>query len=164
MPTTSDLLESLARSRASLLASHAGLTEEQLARKGTVGEWSIKDMLGHVAAWERMMLGFLPRRVATGATPAVLLVLREHGEDAVNAVEVAERESLTPQEQLAELQQARARLAAYIGTLGDAALEGTHPWPEWEGTLAAYLSENLSEHELEHEATLRAAAERLRAE
>jgi hypothetical protein len=112
--TTSDVLGNLSASRAWLLASFAGLGNEQLTRKGTVGAWSIKDTLGHVAAWECIVVGFLPQRLATGNPPEVLEVMEEHGEDAANAVELAERTALTPSELLEELEQARARLVTYI--------------------------------------------------
>jgi hypothetical protein len=161
MSTTSDLLETLASSRASLLAAFAGLSDEQLARKGTVGDWAVKDALGHVAAWERIVAGFLPQRLATGTAP-VLSVLRALGDDPVNAITVAERETLTPREQLDELEQARARLVAFIQTLGDATLERTRPWPEWEGTLAAYVVESICGHEQDHTEGIRAAADQLR--
>ena len=162
MSTTNDLLETMAASRAALLASFAGLADEELARKGSVGAWSIKDTLGHVAAWERIVTGFLPGWLATGTAPEVLYVLEEHGEDAANAVEVAERAALTPREQLEELDQARARLVAYIHTLGDATLERTLPADDWEGTLATYFVDLVGAHEVEHTEAIRAAAERLR--
>jgi uncharacterized damage-inducible protein DinB len=160
--TTSDVLENLAASRARLLASFAGLDDEQLARRGSVGAWSIKDTLGHVAAWERIVVGFLPEWLATGTAPEVLMVMEEHGEDAANAVEVAERAALTPREQFEELEQARARLVAYIQALGDAALERTRPFPDWEDTLAAYFVELVGAHEVEHTEAIAATAERLR--
>jgi uncharacterized protein (TIGR03083 family) len=162
MSTTSDLLEELAASRATLLASFAGLSDEQLARKSTIGEWSIKDALGHVAAWESMVTGFLPQRLDTGTFPA-LAVLRELGDDPINAIEVAEREALSPREQLEELDQARTRLVASIRALGDTTLARTRPWPEWEGTLAAYIVESICGHEREHTEAIRAAANHLRA-
>jgi uncharacterized damage-inducible protein DinB len=162
MTTTSDLLENLAASRARLLASFAGLDDEQLARKGTIGAWSIKDTLGHVAAWERMVVGFLPEWLATGAAPEVLEVMEEHGDDAANAVGVAERALLTPREQLEELEWARARLVAYIQTLGDAALERTRPFPGWDDTLAAYFVDLVGAHEVEHTEAVAAAAPALR--
>jgi uncharacterized damage-inducible protein DinB len=157
MTTTSDLLENLAASRARLLARFAGLDDEQLARKGTVGTWSIKDTLGHVAAWERMVVGFLPQWLATGKAPEVLEVMEEHGDDAANAVGVAERAALTPREQLAELEWARARLVDYIQTLGDATLERTQPFPGWDDTLAAYFVDVVGSHEVEHTEAIAAA-------
>ena len=158
MTTMTDLLEYLAGSRSRLLASIAGLSDEQLTRKGSIGSWSIKDVLGHVAAWEWIVAGFVPQWLATGQAPDVLDVLEEHGNDAANTIQVAERAALTPGEQLEELRQARARLVACIQTLGDATLERTRPMGDWEDTLAAYFKEEIGGHEAEHTEAIATAA------
>jgi uncharacterized damage-inducible protein DinB len=161
MTTMTDLLEYLAGSRSRLLASFAGLSDEQLTRKGSVGSWSIKDVLGHVAAWEWMVAGFVPEWLATGQAPDVLSVLEEHGDDAANTITVAERAAFTPGEQLEELHRARARLVACIQTLGNAALERTRPMRDWQDTLAAYFKDEVGGHEAEHTEAIAAAAKRL---
>jgi uncharacterized damage-inducible protein DinB len=161
MTTMTDLLEDLAGSRSRLLASLTGLSDEQLARKGTVGSWSIKDVLGHVAAWEWTVAGFVPEWLATGQAPDVLDVLEEYGNDAANTIEVAERAALTAREQLEELQRARARLVACIQTLGDAALARRWPMDDGEDTLAAYFKEEVGGHEAEHAEAIETAAKRL---
>lgn len=161
MSTMTDLLEYLAGSRCQLLASFAGLSDEQLIHKGSVGSWSIKDVLGHVAAWEWMVAGFVPDWLATGMTPEVLDVLEEHGDDAANVIQVAERAALTVGEQLEELQRARARLVACIHTLGDAALERTRPMGDWEDTLGAYFQKEVGGHEVEHTEMITTAVQRL---
>jgi hypothetical protein len=43
-------------------------------------------------------------------------------------VEVVEREELTPDEQLMELERTRAELLSYLGGLDAAALARTRPW------------------------------------
>lgn len=35
-----------------LIAALAGIPEERLAEPGAVGEWSLKDVMGHVAYWD----------------------------------------------------------------------------------------------------------------
>ncbi|HEV2458427.1 MAG TPA: hypothetical protein VGS80_08675, partial [Ktedonobacterales bacterium] len=100
-------------------------------------------------------------RLATGTAPEVLSLLEEHGEDAANAIVVAERAALMPGEQLEELQRARARLVACIHTLGDAALERTRPLGDWEDTLAAYFQEVVGGHEAEHTEAITTGVQRL---
>jgi len=39
------------REWAALELALAGLTDEQMLEKGAVGEWSVKDLLGHMAFW-----------------------------------------------------------------------------------------------------------------
>ena len=51
-----DVFEELSQTRAALLDTIAGLGEDALDRKGVVGEWSIKNVLAHIAAWEAWVL------------------------------------------------------------------------------------------------------------
>ncbi|MEP7188873.1 MAG: hypothetical protein ABI901_06775, partial [Roseiflexaceae bacterium] len=74
---------------------------------------------------------------------------------------VAEREELTPDEQLMELERTRAELLAYLHGLDATVLARTQPWDTWEGTLPEYLLEALCDHEAEHVEVLRAAAAEL---
>jgi hypothetical protein len=46
------LLKRISRERDRLLATLDVLTEEEMARPGACGEWSAKDVLAHIAAWE----------------------------------------------------------------------------------------------------------------
>jgi uncharacterized damage-inducible protein DinB len=149
-----DVFEELSRTRAALLDTLAGLDEQALERKGVVGEWSIKNVLAHIAAWEAWVVQALPARLATGTTPPALQA-RQVDEDASNALEVAEREELTVSEQLMELERTREALLAYLRELDAATWERRNPWSTWQGTLAEYLRMALTEHEEEHIAALR---------
>ena len=157
MTTLSDALAELGRTRAELLAAISGLDEAALDRTGVVGDWSIKNVLAHIAAWEAWVVEALPARMTTNTTPEDFRQ-RAADEDRFNAEEVAEREELTPDEQLMELERTRAELLAYLRGLDVAALERKHPWDTWAGTLPEYLLEALRDHEAEHVETLRAAA------
>jgi DinB family protein len=154
--------EELERTRAALHDTIAGIDEAALDRKAVVGEWSIKNVLAHIAAWEAWVVQALPVRLATGKTPEDYLA-RIHDEDRFNAEEVAEREELTPSEQLIELERTREALLSELRGLDAAAWERTNLWDAWKGTLAEYLRASLIEHEQEHIEELRAAAERLKA-
>jgi hypothetical protein len=157
MDTLSGALAELSRTRAELLGAIGGLDEAALDRKGVVGDWSVKNVLAHIAAWEAWVVEALPTRMTSGATPQEFRQ-RAEDEDRFNAEEVAEREELTPDEQLMELERTRAELLAYLGGLDAAALERKHPWDSWEGTLPEYLLVALCDHEAEHVEALRAAA------
>jgi hypothetical protein len=161
MQTLNQVLAELSRTRADLLGALAGLDEAALDRKGVIGEWSIKNVLAHIAAWEDWVVQALPVRVSTGVTPEDFRQ-RVEDEDRFNAEEVAEREELTPDEQLMELERTRAELLAYLDGLGAATLARAHLWDTWQGTLPEYLLEALRDHEAEHVEALRAAADELR--
>jgi hypothetical protein len=156
MTTLPDALAALERTRAELLAAIGGLEEAALDRTGVVGDWSIKNVLAHIAAWEAWVIQTLPARMASGVTPPDFRQ-RAEDEDRFNAEEVAEREELTPDEQLMELERTRAELLSYVRGLDAAALERTHPWDTWAGTVPEYLLAALRDHEAEHVEALRTA-------
>jgi hypothetical protein len=161
MSTPSDALSQLAHTRAELLAAIGGLDETALDRKGIIGDWSIKNVLAHIAAWEAWVVQALPARMATGTTPEDFRQ-RAEDEDRFNAEEVAEREELTPDEQLMELERTRAELLAFVHSLDADSLARKQPWDTWEGTVPEYLLEALRDHEAEHVEALRKAADRVK--
>ena len=73
---------------------------------------------------------------------------------------MASREGLTPKEQLDEFEQTRKVLFQVLSNVGEEALNRQQPWPEWEGTLATYMLEEIGGHEREHQKAVLAAAER----
>ena len=156
-----EIFEALARARSALLEAIAGLDEDAMERKGVVGEWSVKNVLAHIAAWESWVVQSLPTRLETGRTPDALRA-RVADEDRYNAEEVAEREELTASEQLIELERTREALLEYLHGLDTATWERRGLWDTWAGTLAEYLHEAQVAHDEEHIVGLRAAAEQLR--
>jgi uncharacterized protein (TIGR03083 family) len=151
-----DIFDELARNRAALLDTLAGLDEDALDRKGFVGDWSAKNVLAHMAAWEEWVVQALPKRFATGTTPADFRA-RIENEDRFNAEEVAEREELTPSEQLIELERTREALLGELRGLDAATWQRRNLWDTWQGTLAEYLRDAIISHEQEHIVELRAA-------
>lgn len=156
MVTLASAIDQLDATRTELLSLLAGLDEAALDRKGLVGDWSVKNVLAHLAAWEDWVVQALPPRIATGTTPGEFRE-RAANEDRFNQAEVAEREELAPDEQLMELERVRAELLAFVRQLGPAAVARTQPWDTWPGTLPEYLLAALHDHEAEHIVALRAA-------
>jgi len=155
--TLAQAIEQLNKTRAELLDAIQGVDQAALDRKGVIGAWSIKNVLAHIAAWEAWVVQTLPARLASGTTPPDL-AQRLVDEDASNAEEVAEREELTPDEQLMELERNRAELLAFVRGLDEATLTRLNPWDTWAHTVPDYLLDALRNHEAEHAETLRAAA------
>jgi hypothetical protein len=50
------LLDTIQNERARLESLLEGLTETQMIELGVEGDWSIKDILAHIAAWERLAM------------------------------------------------------------------------------------------------------------
>lgn len=63
--------------------SYAGLTDDDLLESGVTGDWSVKDILAHVTAWEEEALTHLPTILDGGRPPNYSDV--HGGIDAVNA-------------------------------------------------------------------------------
>ena len=149
MPTGEELFAALGHEQQLLLDTLRPCSDAQLNQHGVVGAWSIKNVLAHLVAWEQLVIETLPERLATGKRPAAFQIIGED-EDGFNAKMVAEREHLTPPDQLFELRNTRAQLVSYLRSLGEDALQRTHPFDGWNGTFAEYIFAAVCEHEKEH--------------
>lgn len=69
--TRPELLAILRSERERLEAFLAGLSPEQMTRPGVEGEWSVKDILAHIVAWEQRMVGWVAA-ACRGETPPQL--------------------------------------------------------------------------------------------
>jgi hypothetical protein len=67
---TSIAVERVEASWTELLAAIDGLNETQMSEPGVTGEWSVKDLLGHVAYWEGRAIGIVERRLNGEPDPA----------------------------------------------------------------------------------------------
>ena len=150
------VIEELTQVRAELLALVAGLDEAMLDRGGLLGDWSVKNLLAHMAAWESWVVEMVQVRLSGAELPAHLRAATAD-EDAYNAAQVAEREELTPDEQLMELERTRAELLALLGRLGPALLDAPEPRPGAPQSLSDNLRASLIRHDREHTAALRSA-------
>jgi uncharacterized protein (TIGR03083 family) len=101
------------------------MTEEQARSIKVTPEWSIKDVLAHLAGAERGMLG-IAQRTARGEDPKVR---EDYDNDYFNARQVAKRHELTMAQVRAELDGSRAELMQFLAglTADQLALAGMHP-------------------------------------
>ncbi len=70
--TKADLLSASEKEREALDQFLSTLTPDQMTAPGALGDWSVKDVLAHLYAWEQMVLGWLAatRRGKTPHVPA----------------------------------------------------------------------------------------------
>lgn len=106
-----------------------------------IGDWSLKDIVGHVATWEAEFTAAL-REVRDGRRPA-LLDGAETYDDAWNEDHVERKRSLTFWSALEQLKAGRARLLALLDGFGDDALGET-------GRVPNRLVRAAIEHDREH--------------
>ena len=65
----SQLLRRIDERWQALLASCAGLSDAEMSEPGVTGNWSVKDIIGHVTSWEEEALMHLPAIIAGGRPP-----------------------------------------------------------------------------------------------
>ena len=74
--TKDELIQKIKSEWDTLQAALDGLTEEQMHQPGVVGEWTIKDILAHITAWQTRLItamfkaekGFTPDTTEAGKT------------------------------------------------------------------------------------------------
>ena len=158
-----ELLTTVEESWRQLDAALDGLDEAAMVEPGVVEAWSVKDLLGHVTAWDQMALGHVERWRRGEQPPAAFSV------DDYNAREAARRRDWSPatvREEAAETrQQLRSTLAAvtddeWSAVVGEGDQQG--PLGDWiGGPLAGSTGPgtHAAEH-AEHIRAWRAARER----
>ena len=141
------IVKDLEQARSELRASYQGLSDEQMRQLGAVGEWSVKDVLSHVASWEEFVLPDLGR-LARGDMPILGGIdLYSANYDAVNSIIMSLRRNLPLDQVLRELDIVRADLVKAISRLPDAALV--------EGQFGRVLVQITAEHDRQHAEDIR---------
>ncbi|MDQ2653476.1 MAG: DinB family protein [Chloroflexota bacterium] len=122
--TVADLLQRIEDSWSAFLTSLDDLTEDQLQEPNVIGEWSLKELLGHIAFWDDL-----------GRENAALALSGQTREfddfEEMNQADHAARQGRTLAEERAAMHQAHAALVADLeeraeldATAIDAAIAG----------------------------------------
>ncbi len=145
------LLAGLAAAREELLAAIALIPPVERELRLVCGEWTLKDVLGHVADWEGVGVGGL-RQMAAGQPPQV-----EHVQDidAWNRAHAEARRDQPWEEIGADFHAARQALLEILEGMSQADLAQSFPFP-WgpEGTAYQWVSVYPA-HDREHAKGLR---------
>jgi len=146
----SQSLHRLNLSRQALLQLTDPLDEADLNLPQVEGVWSIKDLLGHIAAWDKTLI--VPLQSFIQGKPFQPEVIPDH--DAWNALQASSRQGLTCAQVRQEILTTRADLIAAVGGLTEEQLTCRLPAP-WGGedTLPDLIS-GLAWHEEEHTKTI----------
>ena len=115
------LLERLDAAWTALTDSYAGVSDSLLMESGVVDDWSVKDVLAHVTAWEEEALKHLPLIIAGGIPPRYAA---QGGIDAFNARKTQEGRRRSLAEILRRRDQTHARLVEFVPSQPDGALGG----------------------------------------
>ena len=95
-----------------LQESFAGLPDAKLAEPGVVGEWSVKDILAHVTAWEGEALKYLPLILEGGRPPRYSVMYG--GIDAFNARMTEQKQGLSLSEVFRQMAETHQQLIDYV--------------------------------------------------
>ncbi len=156
--TKARLLELVRTGRLGLEATVAKLDEERLTRPGTVGEWSAKDTLAHIAAWERHLIALL--RASRGEAEWPEPIHGSEDVDRFNARVRAEARDLPLAEVRAEFAEAHEAALREVASLDEGALLEPGRFARLEGApLWRNVEADTYGHYREHLPALRALAE-----
>ena len=92
--------------------AYAGLSDEQLLEPGVTGEWSVRDLIAHVAWWEEEALQHLPLILEGGRPPRYSV--KYGGIDAFNALMTERKRGLSLAEVRGYFAETHRRLVTYI--------------------------------------------------
>lgn len=159
-PTKSELLAAIQESRAELEELLAELTPEEMLRPGVNGEWSVKDTLAHIAAWERLAADRI-RAAQRGSEPQFPPMKGERFVDAFNAEVFAKFRDTPLQDVLREFEEAHREILETIEQLDESLLHARLPF-DWAENLTyqVLISANTHWHYPEHTEAIAAWLER----
>ncbi len=151
LSTRQVLLHRVTQERGTVFHSIAFMPDEELERRPVIGDWSAKDVLGHLAAWEEEITRAIEQFVR-GEHVAMLDIASDDG---WNAVEAAKRWDMPLAQVKEELIAARGRVLALVNKLPDDAFTRPGPPPSQKAFVAQMLNA-LADHDREHWAKLMA--------
>jgi uncharacterized damage-inducible protein DinB len=153
------LLDNLERTREQLLMIIADLPDEALLQPGVIADWSVKDVLAHIAAWESELITGL-MRLQQGKKPAHLLeALADH--DAYNAARYLENKERGLDAVFDDFQNVRTQLEGWLEEFDDRALTDPKHFKALQGMpLWQLIKNNSYGHEAQHIPYLAAFAHR----
>ena len=154
MSTREVLLHRLTLERATLFHAVEFMPEEDVTRRPVIGEWSVKDVLGHVASWDDEFARRI-ERFARGEHPGVLGV----SIDAWNAEQAQKKWDWTIAQAMEDVVATRRRLLNLVNSLPDDVFLRSGPPPMTDPYVPRLLNV-LAEHDREHWDDLMAYKER----
>jgi hypothetical protein len=150
--TKPELLAALDDSRQSLLAAIDGLPDEAFEQPGVVTDWSVKDLLSHLTAWEAELVKLLAQ-ARQGRRPAFL----DLGDtDSLNHKWHAETKDRALERVLADFHGVRKQTLRQVEGFSDREL-GDPKLYKWLGgrPLSAWIADETYQHEAEHAGHIR---------
>jgi len=134
-----DLLFMLQESRKELAGAIQGIADDRLSVP-MAGDWSVKDIMGHIASWDEFTSSDL-RRISRGRLPC-LAAFREADVDNWNAFLIRPRKLFPLPQIRAEFEEARAEMVAALKDLPEGLLA--------QGQMVRNIFAIMTNHEKDH--------------
>lgn len=158
-PRKTELLATIREGRDEWDAILARVPEARLTEPGVAGDWSVRDIVAHVTAWEEAATLRL-QAALRGETPNHPIYFDQaRSIDARNAAIDARHRDQPPTEALAASRQGHVQLLAALEALPDDKLTERYAWTADE-PLWRFIAGDTYEHYTEHAATIRAWLDR----
>jgi len=149
----SQLLESIQKEREAFEVSFADLTPEQMTMPGVMGEWSVKDILGHIALWESHLVTLL-YSIERGVAPRLH---RSSEVDKINAQSFAEQRERPLDRVLADFHAVHVQLLKRLDTTHERDLTDPKRFRWMEGEpLEKLMTSDTFKHYAEHRPAIEA--------
>lgn len=150
MKDKQELLGDLDAARTALLSAIEGLSEQEMVYSGVVGEWSVKDTLAHIAAWDQETRAVIYAFVTQDDPVFDYKISGKRGFAKWNAREVEKRRELSVAQILTEMEEARRELVDLVQGLTEEQLS-RRAIPPWRyPTTARRNLEIQAKHDQEH--------------
>jgi uncharacterized damage-inducible protein DinB len=140
-----------------------GLPEKEWDIPGACGNWSVKDIVAHLAAYEHLIVDVL--NTFQGGKPTPSIEQWTNSRAAFNAAAVEERQYATAQQVMDDFQTTQVEAASLIMQIPPEKVQqpGTMPWYSQQSSLADFISQ-MYEHMREHSAHITLFHSRVKAE
>ncbi|HEX6484325.1 MAG TPA: DinB family protein [Ktedonobacteraceae bacterium] len=141
--------EQLEKSNLLVIQTVDDLPEAAWDMPGVCGNWSVKDIVAHLASYEHIVVEVLSIFQKDQPTPSILKFLDQP--DQFNAAEVAARKYHTAQHVLDEYQDTQVEATSLLMHIPDEEVQrrGTMPWYGEDACLADFIH-RVYEHTQEH--------------
>ncbi len=118
MPSPDEAIETIARAHRDVHSLLAGISVEELEEPATIGggEWSAKDLVGHLTTWEEIALTSVDEW-RQGDRAAIEDTFALAGGDALNADEVARKSVVSAPELLSQFDEVHQRLVVTLRSI-----------------------------------------------
>jgi uncharacterized damage-inducible protein DinB len=146
------LLAAMDAARSDLLRQIDRIPLSERDTRPIMGDWTLKDMLGHIVDWDLYALKALRAMREFRPLPYVA----ESDVDKVNAQQVAARREQTWDQAWADFQNIRAKVIKALADWDDEQLARAVDYPsDWGRTTYGWVAGQTAEHDREHADTLR---------